>query len=224
MLEGLAHIHGLGYAHRNISPHHIFIDESTNRYAIGDLSSCIRVNDHFEGQIAFGASGFEIGARGYRSPELMLRMNHSTATDIFSIGVIVYELFTGKRLFMGHSDIEQFCELINMMGYEELHDWPEGSIALSHLSAEPQINADQKQLVKYLPSDSSQEMLEFIDAALRIDPASRSTARELLDYRWLSPDLEASHIEQSHQLEKSYSDEIVADGDEYRESDQIIGG
>lgn len=224
LLEGVLHIHSLGYVHRSISPHHILVDTSKHRYSICDLSSCVKHTSASGDKIPFGASGYQIGTKGYRAPELMLRMNHSFEVDIFSVGLIAFELLTGKQLLNGSSDLENFCQLINVMGYEELHDWPEGCQALSQMSTEPNIKACQKQLIDRLPEDASQEILEFLDEALRVDPSVRPTALELLNHRWLNPGIEKSIIEQSRSLEKSYSDEIKIEGEEYKDADKVIGG
>lgn len=43
------------------------------------------------------------GTPGYMSPEVICRQNHSFVSDLFAVGVIAYELMTGKRPYNGRS-------------------------------------------------------------------------------------------------------------------------
>lgn len=64
--------------------------------------------------IDFGSSCFEdekvytyIQSRFYRSPEVMLGLPYSTAIDMWSLGCILAELYTGYPLFPGENEQEQ---------------------------------------------------------------------------------------------------------------------
>lgn len=73
--------------------------------------------------IDFGSSCFEhekvytyIQSRFYRSPEVILGMNYHTAIDIWSLGCILAELFSGYPLFPGENEQEQLACIMEILG------------------------------------------------------------------------------------------------------------
>jgi len=43
------------------------------------------------------------GTPGYMAPEVMCRQNHTFSVDYYALGVIVYELITTKRPYLGRN-------------------------------------------------------------------------------------------------------------------------
>ncbi|KAK0550555.1 serine/threonine protein kinase, CMGC, dual-specificity [Tilletia horrida] len=73
--------------------------------------------------IDFGSSCLEnekvytyIQSRFYRSPEVILGMNYHTAIDIWSLGCIIAELYTGYPLFPGENEQEQLACIMEVLG------------------------------------------------------------------------------------------------------------
>ncbi|KAJ9474985.1 Dual-specificity kinase, partial [Pseudozyma hubeiensis] len=73
--------------------------------------------------IDFGSSCFEnekvytyIQSRFYRSPEVILGMNYHTAIDVWSLGCIIAELYTGYPLFPGENEQEQLACIMEVLG------------------------------------------------------------------------------------------------------------
>lgn len=73
--------------------------------------------------IDFGSSCFEhekvytyIQSRFYRSPEVILGMNYHTAIDIWSLGCIIAELYSGYPLFPGENEQEQLACIMEILG------------------------------------------------------------------------------------------------------------
>jgi serine/threonine protein kinase len=44
------------------------------------------------------------GTRDYQSPEMLMNTEHGLATDVWSLGIIAYELLTGKAPLLNKSD------------------------------------------------------------------------------------------------------------------------
>lgn len=57
-----------------------------------------------------------IQSRYYRSPEILLGLHYNTQIDIWSLGCVMAELFTGNPLFPGNSSIDQISQIISICG------------------------------------------------------------------------------------------------------------
>lgn len=73
--------------------------------------------------IDFGSATFEdeyhssvVSTRHYRAPEIILGMPWSYPCDIFSIGCILVEFFTGDALFQTHDNLEHLAMMEVVMG------------------------------------------------------------------------------------------------------------
>ncbi len=88
--RGLAHAHEAGIIHRDIKPANILLDPNA-KPKIGDFGLASSVGDEED------ADGMIYGTPGYAAPEVV--SNPETVgvpSDIFAVGVILYELLTGK--------------------------------------------------------------------------------------------------------------------------------
>lgn len=57
-----------------------------------------------------------IQSRFYRSPEVILGMNYHMAIDMWSLGCILAELFTGFPIFPGENEQEQLSCIMEVLG------------------------------------------------------------------------------------------------------------
>jgi serine/threonine-protein kinase len=93
LCAGLAAAHDKGVLHRDLKPHNIMIDGQGR----------VRVTD-------FGLAGFveefadkdvRAGTLSYMAPEQLAGRGVSVKSDVYSLGLVLSELFTGKRMFEG---------------------------------------------------------------------------------------------------------------------------
>jgi Flp pilus assembly protein TadD len=153
----LEHAHQLGIVHRDIKPANLLIDYSplttqhSPRLWITDFGLA-----HCQSQAGLTMTGDLVGTLRYMSPEQALakRVLVDHRTDIFSLGVTLYELLTLEPAFGGH-DRE---ELLRQIAFEELRR--------------------PRQRCKYIPA----ELETIVLKATEKNPAERyATAQELAD-------------------------------------------
>ena len=96
--EGLHKAHESGVVHRDIKPSNIIID-AENRARIVDFGLAT-----VSGEEKLTKTGSTLGTVGYMSPEQVEGKQVDHRSDLFSVGVILYEMLTGRRPFGGHTD------------------------------------------------------------------------------------------------------------------------
>src|SRR5215470_557854 len=98
--EALHYAHTRGLVHRDIKPANILIDAAGKPYVV-DFGLALKEED-------FGKGGGLAGTPAFMSPEQAKGEGHRVdgRSDIFSLGVVLYELLTAKRPFRGDSLLE----------------------------------------------------------------------------------------------------------------------
>ena len=115
VLKGLEHIHSLKLVHCDLKPENILIKSySRCEVKIIDLGSSCFIHDHL---------GSYVQSRSYRAPEVILGCQYDYRIDVWSLGCILFELFTGNVLFQNSSVQELLTRVLGILGPlpEEVH-------------------------------------------------------------------------------------------------------
>src|SRR5271163_1016894 len=90
LCAGLAAAHGAGVLHRDLKPSNVMLD-GKGRARITDFGLAIAASD---------ASGERAaGTPGYMAPELFSGAPPTVQSDLYALGLVLYEVFTGKKAF-----------------------------------------------------------------------------------------------------------------------------
>jgi serine/threonine protein kinase/tetratricopeptide (TPR) repeat protein len=123
--EGLTEAHGLGVVHRDLKPQNIMVDRKGNaRIMDFGIARSLRAEGITD-------TGVVIGTAEYMSPEQVEGKDVDQRADIYSLGVILYEMVTGKVPFEGNSAL---------------------TIALKHTTEKPK---DPREINDQIPEDLS---------------------------------------------------------------------
>ncbi len=97
--RALAHAHAAGVVHRDIKPANVIVGES-DRVKVTDFGIARAVGDS-----SLTATGSMLGTAHYISPEQASGSEVGPRSDIYSLGIVVYEMLTGTLPYTGDSAI-----------------------------------------------------------------------------------------------------------------------
>jgi serine/threonine-protein kinase len=102
ILDALEYIHSNGVVHRDLKPENIKVDDQDNIKLI-DFGIA---SDSAARRLTYANFTATLGTPNYISPEQVKGKRGDGRSDIYSVGVILYEMLTGKQPFSGSSPLE----------------------------------------------------------------------------------------------------------------------
>jgi serine/threonine protein kinase len=164
---GLREAHDRKIVHRDLKPANVFVDE---RVVVRVLDFGLARSWDGSSVIGFDATGNHmlVGTAHYAQPEQMRTMALTPAADVYSLGMIFYELVTGCTPFVPDRSVSDVVE-----------DWRRAPIAWMQAHTGAEVVPPSR----YLPEGRGLEGVEaVILQALHKDPAKRpASARELAE-------------------------------------------
>lgn len=97
--RALAHAHAAGVVHRDVKPANVIVDEA-DRVKVTDFGIARAAGDS-----TLTATGSVLGTAHYLSPEQAGGSEVGPASDIYSLGIVLYEMLTGSLPFTGDSAV-----------------------------------------------------------------------------------------------------------------------
>ncbi|UKA64230.1 Stk1 family PASTA domain-containing Ser/Thr kinase [Arthrobacter sp. FW306-04-A] len=105
VIEGLAAAHAAGLIHRDVKPENVLIADD-GRIKVGDFGLARAVT-------ATTSTGALIGTVAYLAPELVLGKPADARSDIYSAGIMLYEMLTGEQPYSGDVPIQVAYQHVN---------------------------------------------------------------------------------------------------------------
>jgi serine/threonine protein kinase len=170
---------------------------------IESLTTCkIKVIDYGNAYLHHDQRCSYVQSRAYRAPEVVLGLSYSTKVDMWSLGCILMELFTGKLLFDNKSVQSLLASHIALRGLFPDHMLQDGQLAHYYLDTTPGapqclVGKHEGKLCRMHPHVSSianvlahhgcndAGFADFISELLQNDPVRRPSAKQALNHGWL---------------------------------------
>jgi tetratricopeptide (TPR) repeat protein/predicted Ser/Thr protein kinase len=111
VLAGLSHAHAAGLLHRDLKPENVLVDRD-GRVRLVDFGLAKLDGDHEGPGDNSTRDGLVMGTPGYMSPEQARGQAVDARSDIFSFGVLFYEMLTRKRPFSGPTRADVVTSLL----------------------------------------------------------------------------------------------------------------
>ena len=151
LLKALSFIHSKNIIHRDIKPENILFSDKRNIFSLKLIDFGLATFSEQEKKI--------VGTPMYMSPE-MIDGNGTYVSDIWSVGVVVYQMITGKLPFDGGEGDD------NQILYEHIKTKEYNKEKLNNV-------------------ECSEDVKDFIDKALQKDIKKRMTVEEALNHPWI---------------------------------------
>lgn len=110
LLESVNFVHSLTLIHTDLKPENILLldsNPSTTAINLIDFGSATFQSHHHSAVIS---------TRHYRAPEVILGLGWTYTCDLWSIGCILVELYTGQALFQTHENLEHLAMMSGVLG------------------------------------------------------------------------------------------------------------
>ena len=154
--EALQEAHSKGVVHRDIKADNIMVN-AKNQVKVMDFGLA-----KLKGSLKLSRSASTVGTLAYMSPEQIQGGEVDTRADIFSFGVLLFEMLTGRLPFRGEHEAAMMYSIVN---------------------------EEPESVLKHLP-DAPMELLHILNRSLEKDPDDRyqSVSEMVIDLRRLRKD------------------------------------
>ena len=172
ILQGLAYMHKNNFFHRDMKPENILISGDQVKLADFGLARDINSEPPFTDYVA---------TRWYRSPEVILNSKvYSSPIDIFALGAIIAELYTGVPLFPGKEASDQMNKICEVLGTPNQSDWNEGYDLANQIHFKfPQYRGKK---LKNVINRASDNAINLLESMLCFNPSKRPSAVKCLQH------------------------------------------
>ncbi|CAD5311642.1 unnamed protein product [Arabidopsis thaliana] len=173
LLSGLEHCHSRGVLHRDIKGSNLLID-SKGVLKIADFG----LATFFDPAKSVSLTSHVV-TLWYRPPELLLGASHyGVGVDLWSTGCILGELYAGKPILPGKTEVEQLHKIFKLCGSPTENYWRKQKLPSS---AGFKTAIPYRRKVSEMFKDFPASVLSLLETLLSIDPDHRSSADRALE-------------------------------------------
>ncbi|MCX6416815.1 MAG: Stk1 family PASTA domain-containing Ser/Thr kinase [Actinobacteria bacterium] len=154
VLAGLSSAHDAGFVHRDIKPENVLITHD-GHIKVTDFGLARVINDT---PVSDSTGAVLLGTMAYLSPEQVQQLAVDQRSDVYSCGILLYEMVTGLVPFTGSSPLEVAYQHVNSSVSAPSSIQPDVPPAVDHLV----LAATRKS-----PTERIQSAREFRDGVVR---------------------------------------------------------
>ena len=202
ILQGLSAIHLAGIIHRDIRPENILFGEN----------DCVKICDFGVARSGSTISGGNeiAGSLEYLSPEYIKEGKLTQSSDLYSLGVVMYEMLTGKRPFpMEQLAIRAIAQRLTepiQPPHEVQSDCPEeiSKVVMGALANDPE--------ERYKNTTEMLEALRKVSESLNVSPCS--VPKEVFSKKGITESSGGSSTDITKKVDSSFEDNLAIDTSE----------
>lgn len=168
ILEALAAAHRVGLVHRDIKPENVLLSGEERRVKVADFGLARAVTE-----VTSTSTGTVLGTVAYLAPELVTHGTADARTDVYAVGILLYEMVTGRQPFTGATPIQ--------VAYQHVHeDVPAPSGVVPWLPAELDdlVTSTSARLPDERPADAGEALQLLRRARATLDDTELDRAAE----------------------------------------------
>ena len=170
--QGLATAHDRGVIHRDIKPANLMIN-LRGQVKIADFGIAL-ANRDFDAKLT--GTGEFVGTPGYLSPEICLGKPVDQRSDIFALGIVLFEMLTGRTPFSDESPLKLMLDVVQseIPDVRELNNDVDPEVAQILAKMVTKDPADRYQDTHTLIADLEKHPLVAQGGPLKLKPAAPS--------------------------------------------------
>ena len=177
LLRGLEHAHAMGLVHRDLKPDNVLVEwrNARDHARIVDFGIALASEGSAESLDRLTATGQVVGTVHYMAPEQALGDVVDERADLYSLGVIVYEMLTAVKPYEGKP--------VDIIGQKVRNEVPSFAERVPKLLVEPMLELFCRKLLGRMPEWRFQTAREALNVLklLEADPRSAGPSLGIMD-------------------------------------------